>query len=40
VQSPAYNAFRRMAIRLSTRKVIPPWAHQLLSLEARARKKA
>lgn len=39
-QAPVYNSFRRIAIRLSTKETIPPWAHSLLSLEHRARKKA
>lgn len=40
VQAPFYNAFRRIAIRLSTKKELPAWAHSFLSLEHRARKKA
>ena len=39
-QAPFYNAFRRIAIRLSTKKELPAWAHNFLSLELRARKKA
>lgn len=37
MQAPFYNAFRRIAIRLSTKSQLPMWAHRFLSLEHRAR---
>ncbi len=40
LQSPFYNAFRRLAIRLSTKKDLPIWAHNFLSLEKQHKKKA
>lgn len=40
LQAPFYNIFRRMAIRLSTRKQLPAWADSFLSLEARLKKAA
>ena len=40
VQAPFYNTFRRLAIRLSAREELPPWADNLLSLERQQKKKA
>jgi hypothetical protein len=39
VQAPLYNAFRRLAIRLSAKEELPSWAHNL-SLERQDKKKA
>lgn len=38
VQAPLYNTFRRLAIHLSVKKELPPWAHNLLSLERQHKK--
>jgi len=39
-QAPLYNTFRRLAIRLSVKKELPSWAHDLLSLERQHKKMA
>ncbi len=39
-QAPFYNAFRRLAIQLSVKDELPPWAHNVLSLERQHKKKA
>jgi rhamnosyltransferase len=39
-QAPLYNSFRRLAIRLSVKKELPAWAHNLLSLERQYKKHA
>jgi rhamnosyltransferase len=39
-QAPAYNAFRRVAIRLANRDTVPQWAQAMLALKPQPRKRS